>query len=625
MKRIQSLCLAAGSLLVMLSAGSSVTAQQQTNDSVVVERDVMVKMRDGTKLATDIYRPARNGKAVEGRFPVILQRTPYDKSKSERTGRYFAAHGYVVALQDIRGRHHSEGVFFKYDDHDAPDGYDTVQWLASLPYSNGEVGMSGTSYVAHTQSDAAKLHPPALKALVLNMGGMANAWNHSVRFNGAFELGRQLSWAWQQAIADARSPVVKQALESEKLVEWYEVQPMRKGLNPLSVVPNYEDYYLEEATHANEDGYWDRLGMNWEKYYAQTSDIPMMHVSGWYDIYTRGSFENFIELRKLKKAPQRLTVGPWTHGGNMRTYAGDVSFGPAGAIADFSTAWHLRWFDHFLKGEKNGVEKEAPIRLFVMGTGDGHKDADGRLFHGGYWRDAQEWPLSGTKFVNYYFHADGSLGTAKPSASEAPSTTYTFDPADPVPTIGGGVSSRLKDGGFNQREDPRFPPSKPPYLPLSARADVVVFQTEPLEQDVEVIGPIKVVLYASTDRTDTDFTAKLVDVYPSSSDWPNGFDLNITDAIVRGRYRTTTDHEVLLHPGQVYEFTIDPYPTANVFKKGHRIRVDISSSNYPRFDVNPNTGEPLGKSRRMVKADNTIYHGTEHASYIVLPIAPPRR
>jgi putative CocE/NonD family hydrolase len=620
-----ALCLAAGSLLVTLSAGRSLTAQQPARDSVVVERDVMVKMRDGTKLATDIYRPARGGVAVDGRFPVILQRTPYDKTKSERTGRYFASQGYVVALQDIRGRHHSEGVFFKYDDHDAPDGYDTVQWLASQPYCNGAVGMSGTSYVAHTQADAAKLHPPALKALVLNMGGMSNAWNHSVRFNGAFELGRQLSWAWQQAIADARSPVERQALEAEKLVEWYEVQPMRKGINPLSVVPNYEDYYLEEATHANEDGYWDRLGMNWEKYYAQTSDIPMMHVAGWYDIYTRGSFENFLELRKLKKAPQRLTVGPWTHGGNMRTYAGDVSFGPDGAIADFSTTWHLRWFDHFLKGEKNGVEKEAPIRLFVMGTGDGHKDADGRLFHGGYWRDEQEWPLSGTKLVNYYFHGDGSLSTAKPGAAEAPSTTYTFDPTDPVPTIGGGVSSRLKDGGFNQREDPRFPPSKPPYLPLSARPDVVVFQTEPLTQDVEVIGPIKVVLYASTNRTDTDFTAKLVDVYPSSSDWPTGFDLNLTDAIVRGRYRATTDHEVLLHPGEVYEFTIEPFPTANVFKKGHRIRVDISSSNYPRFDVNPNTGEPLGKNRRMVTADNTVYHSPEHASYIVLPLAPPRK
>jgi putative CocE/NonD family hydrolase len=227
--------------------------------------------------------------------------------------------------------------------------------------------------------------------------------------------------------------------------------------------------------------------------------------------------------------------------------------------------------------------------------------------------------------VNYYFHGDGSLSTAKPGAAEAPSTTYTFDPTDPVPTIGGGVSSRLKDGGFNQREDPRFPPSKPPYLPLSARPDVVVFQTEPLTQDVEVIGPIKVVLYASTNRTDTDFTAKLVDVYPSSSDWPTGFDLNLTDAIVRGRYRATTDHEVLLHPGEVYEFTIEPFPTANVFKKGHRIRVDISSSNYPRFDVNPNTGEPLGKNRRMVTADNTVYHSPEHASYIVLPLAPPRK
>jgi putative CocE/NonD family hydrolase len=349
----------------------------------------------------------------------------------------------------------------------------------------------------------------------------------------------------------------------------------------------------------------------------------MMHVGGWYDIFLAGTFKNFVELGKLKKSPQRLMVGPWTHSGNTRQYAGDVAFGPEGAIADFQTTWQLKWFDHYLKGRNSGAEAYAPVQLFVMGTGDGHKDKDGRLFHGGYWRTSTTWPLAGTRFVPYYFQADGSLTTAKPTAATS-STTYTYDPKNPVPTIGGGASARLKDGAYNQREDPRFPPSKAPYLPLKSRPDIVVFETEPLAEDMTVIGPIVVKLYASSSALDTDFTAKLVDVYPPSLDFPTGFDMNITDAIVRGRYRATRDHQVLLKPDSVYEFTIEPFPTANVFKKGHRIRVDISSSNFPRFDANPNTGEPLGKNRGSVPADNTVHHSATHPSHIILPLAPAR-
>jgi uncharacterized protein len=399
---------------------------------------------------------------------------------------------------------------------------------------------------------------------------------------------------------------------------------MRRGLNPLSVSPEYEGWYLDFFEHADYDAFWKDPMMNWSEHYDQTSDIPMLQIGGWYDIFLAGTFENFIGLSKLKKSPQRILVGPWTHHGNERAYAGDVSFGKEATLESFDTDWHLRWFDYYLKGKPTGVEKDAPIRLFVMGTGDGHKDADKRLFHGGYWRDATEWPLAGTKMVPYYFHAGGLLSTTKPVERNS-STTYTFDPHHPVPTIGGGASARLKDGAYNQREDARFPPSQPPYLPLRARADVVVFQTEPLAEDMEIIGPIKVELYASSNRTDTDFTAKLLDVYPPSDTWPDGFDLNITDAIIRGRYRATRDHAVMLEPGRIYPFTIDPFPTANVFKKGHRIRVDISSSNFPRFDVNPNTGEPLGKNRRMIAADNTIHHSAAYPSHIVLPLAPAHR
>jgi len=591
---------------------------------VSVEKRVMIPTRDGTRLASEIYRPARNGAPITERLPVLLDRTPYALSTLTATATHLAARGYVVVLQNIRGRYDSEGTYSKLQPIGAQDGYDVIEWLARQPWSNGAVGTFGTSYAAHMQAGAAQLHPPALKTAVLNMGGMPNAWDHGVRYRGAYELGRQLTWAWNQMELDAKSPEVKAMLDKEQVEDWYTVQPFRRGQNPLALEPeSFEKWYMYWFEHADYDDYWKTPLLNWEERYDETADVPTMHVGGWYDIFLAGTFKNFVELGKRKKSPQRVMVGPWTHSGNARAHAGDVSFGPEAAITDFATAWHLRWFDFYLKGVKTGIESQTPLRLFVMGTGDGHKDKDGRLFHGGYWRDGNEWPLAGTRMVPYYFHEDGTLSTAKPAA-EASSTTYTFDPKNPVPTIGGGASARLKDGGYNQREDPRFPPSKAPYLPLKSRADIVVFETEPLAEDMTVIGPITVKLFAASSAVDTDFTAKLVDVYPPSKDFPTGFDLNITDAIIRGRYRATRDHQVLLEPGKAYEYTIEPFPTANVFKKGHRIRVDISSSNFPRFDVNPNTGEPLGRNRRMISADNTIHHSARYPSHIVLPLAPAR-
>jgi putative CocE/NonD family hydrolase len=610
------------SVALLLAPAIRADAQEaQKYEAILAASNVMVPMRDGIHEAADVYLPAINGKAVAQKFPTLLQRTPYDKTALQKQAEYFAQHGYAVVVQDLRGRYKSEGVFAKVQPKDATDGYDAIQWIAQQPWSNGSVGMWGTSFAAHTQAGAAIEHPPALKTLVVNMGGLANGWDHGVRYRGTYEMGRQITWAWGQLAADAPNPYVKKLLEQEKVVDWYNVQPMRRGLNPLSVDSQYEGWYLDFWEKADYDDYWKQPMMAWDEHYAETSDIPMIHIGGWYDIFLAGTFENFTQLSKLKKSPEYIMVGPWTHGGNPRSYAGDASFGPEAAITDFGTDFHLRWFDHFLKGLPTGVEKQAPVRLFVMGTGDGHKDEDGRIFHGGHWIDSNTWPLSGTKMVPYYFHEDGSLTPKKPTEQKS-STTYTFDPFHPVPTIGGGASGRLKDGAFDQREGPRFPPSQPPYLPLRARPDVVVFQTEPLEEDVQIIGPIHVELFASTNRTDTDFTAKLVDVYPPSETWPTGYDLNITDAIIRGRYRATRDHAVMLTPGKVYSFPIDPFPTANVFKKGHRIRVDISSSNFPRFDVNPGTGEPLGKNRRMVTADNTVYHSALYPSRIILPIVP---
>lgn len=628
-----------GRLLFLCMAGLLATIENRLTGSAqggpvydVVQsgKDVMVPMRDGVKLATDIYRPARNGAPVEDKLPLLLQRTPYDKEGQgvvERA-KYFARHGYVVALQDIRGRYKSEGSFGKYDDVTAADGFDTLHWLGKLPYTDGKIGMWGTSYGAHTQADAAKLNPPNLKALLLNFGGLSNGWKIKVRNHGAWELGQQLGWAFAEAGAD--DPVVRAALTAEPIEKWFAAMPLRKGLSPLAVSPEFEGYVLDEMTHGDYDEHWKGLGVNWSEHYAESADIPMLHVGGWYDTYCASTIENYVGLSKIKKSPMRLLVGPWTHGGNTRSSAGDVEFGPEAAIPNFESELHLQWFDHYLKGIPTPVNDWPPIKLFVMGTGDGHKDTNGKLYHGGYWRSEKEWPVAGTKYVNYYFKSDGTLGTALPLSGVKP-TTYRYDPRDPVPTIGGSFSGALKRGPFDQREsefknlrggsENGFYGSKAPYLPLRARPDVVVFQTEPLKEDVEVIGPITVSLYASSTAIDTDFTAKLLDVYPVSRDFPAGFDMNLTDGIMRARYRNSPEKQELMRPGEVYKFVIEPFPTANVFKKGHRIRIDISSSNFPRFDVNPNTGEPLGQNRRTLTADNSIYHDAAHPSHVVLPVA----
>jgi putative CocE/NonD family hydrolase len=590
-------------------------------DAVQFEENLMIPMRDGVRLATDIYRPAQGGAPLEEKLPVLLQRTPYGKTGSSlvESARFFAAHGYVVALQDVRGTYASEGEFTKYIG-EGQDGYDTIEYLAKLPYTNGKVGMWGTSYAAHVQANAAKLAPAPLAMMILNMGGMSNGWDHKVRNHGAFEL-QQLTWAFRQLAEETEDALVKEHLAGAPIESWLLALPFRRGLNPLSIAPNFEDYILEMATHGDyDDDYWKHRDVNWQEHYDETLDIPMVHLSGWYDSYAGGTIQNYVELSKRKRSPISLVMGPWTHGGNTRSYAGDVEFGAAAAIADFPRERHLRWFDRFLKGAP--APGEPNVRLFVMGTGDGHRDAKGRLFHGGQWIEASGWPLPGTKWVRYYFHEDGSLSERPPAEAES-ATTYTFDPQDPVPTIGGAFSSTaplFEPGAYHQAERQQIFGSKPPYLPLSARPDVVVFQTEPLVADVVVVGPIEVELHASSTAPDTDFTAKLVDVYPPSVDFPSGFEMNVTDGILRARYRNGPARQELMTPGEVYRFRIEPFPTANVFKKGHRIRIDVSSSNFPRFDVNPNTGEPLGRNRRVKSADNRLYHDAAHPSHVVLPI-----
>jgi len=593
-------------------------------EDVVVERNIMVPMRDGTLLATDVYRPAVDGKAVSEPLPLVLTRTPYSKARESTvaTANHLARHGYVAVVQDMRGVYESQGTFSKYSVIEPEDGYDTVEWLAKQPWSDGRVGMWGTSYGAHTQADAAKLNPPSLRAMLLNQGGMANAWDHAVRHGGAFELGRELTWAFRQIPMESNDPVIRALFEKEKITDWYEALPFRPGLSPLAAAPEFETYILNEYTRSDYTDFWKRISLNWSEYYEETADVAMLHVGGWYDIFLRGTIQNYVELSRLKDSPVELMIGPWTHSGNDETFAGDVDFGSDAAIADFDDDFQRRWFDRYLKNPEAAPARD-PVRLFIMGTGDGSRTDEGRIMHGGYWTETTAWPLPNAQATAYYFNGDGALTRSRPNASDS-STTYTFDPTHPVPTIGGNVSARVTDGAFDQRERPDFYASKAPYLPLRSRSDVLVFQTEPLAEDVVVVGPIEVVLFASSTAVDTDFTAKLVDVYPSSEDFPSGFDMNISDALVRASYRDDRHTRDLIEPGEVYRLVIRPFATANVFKKGHRIRVDISSSNFPRFDVNPNTGEPIGKHRRTISADNTVYHSSDMASHILLPVLPQR-
>ncbi len=614
---------------------------------VVVESDIMVRMRDSVRLATDVYRPARNGKAVEGAFPAILERTPYGKtvtSRAELTAKHararsrrdvaalFVRHGYVVIYQDCRGRYGSEGEFIKYLS-DAADGRDTMAWIVRQPWCNGKVGTKGLSYAAHTQGALACLDPPGLAAMWLDSGGFSNAYQGGIRQGGAFEL-KQATWAYRSALESpemAADPARRAALEAVDIKAWFRRMPWKKGDSPVTLSPEYEDYLFEQWQHGEFDDYWKQPGIYAEGCYDRYADVPMVHMSSWYDPYARTATDNYRALSRRKQGPVRLVMGPWTHGNRSLTYAGDVDFGPDatldGSLADDYFALRLRWFDRWLKGVDNGVDREPPVRIFVMGGGSGHRNRAGRLEHGGRWRAERDWPLPGTRFTPFYFHAGGLLDPSPPGAAAA-ARSYDYDPRHPVPSIGGTITSGtpvMEGGAYDQRESENFFGSEPPYRPLAERADVLVFQTPPLPRDVEVTGPIVLKLWVSSDCPDTDFTGKLVDVYPPSADYPDGFAMNLTDGILRARYRTSWEEPELMEAGKIYEVTIEPFPTSNLFQQGHRIRVDLSSSNFPHFDLNPNTGEPEGAWTRTRIARNTVHMDRQRASHIVLPIVPADR
>lgn len=605
---------------------------------VIIEKNVIIKMRDGIKLATDVYRPAVKGKPIEDRFPTLLVRTPYNKNRNVADAIWFCKRGYTVCIQDLRGVFKSEGSFVKYEFSDI-DGYDTIEWIAKQDWSTGKVGTFGGSFLAHIQVSAATTNPPHLSAMVITQGGYANGYLTSIRHGGAMEM-TSICWLLVRALNSkeaAANPVLKAALESIELDGYLDPKggQLKEGVTPFSLIPNYEKVFFDSLTHSEYDEYWKKPWHSAELYYDQFSDVPILIEGGWYDHYTQNTSELYIGLSKRKKGPIKLIFGPWAHGGQSLTYAGEVDFGPTASLdVNIAPSYnHLRlgWFDRFLKGKENGAENDPSVRLFVMGGGNGQKKCQ-VMQHDGRWRIEKDWPLPGTKYTEYYFHKNNALSPESPKGKKS-NVSYTFDPRDPVPTIGGnrhthfmlGGENRVKyEGAFDQIERPGYFACKPPYLPLAFRNDVLVFKTPPLKNAIEVTGPIKVRLWASSSAVDTDFTAKLIDWHPPNPDYPMGFAMNLTDGIIRTRYRNSWEKQELMEPGKIYSFDITLYPTSNLFTKDHRIRVDISSSNWPRFDINPNTGDPLGKSRRFIIAHNTIYHDTKHPSHIVLPIITSR-
>lgn len=594
----------------------------------------MVAMRDGVRLATDVYLPEGRGP-----WPVLLERTPYGRredSRRERTARdprplprgevarRFASRGYAVVVQDCRGRFGSEGRFTKYLG-EAADGADTMAWLVAQPWCDGRVGTYGLSYAAHTQTALATQRPPGLAAMFVDCGGFSSAYRGGIRHGGAFEL-KQATWAWRHAQAGSgvAGRQAQAQLAAQDIGAWFQRLPWRRGDSPLQWAPDYEDYLFAQWERGCFDDYWRQPELHAAGHYEAFGGIPVLLMCGWWDPYAQTTTDNYEGIAALANGNVRLVLGPWTHGERSVSHAGDVDFGPEavldGNLAEDYVAMRLAWFDQWLKDRPTRAPQPA-VRYFRMGGGPGGRTAEGRLRHGGCWREAAHWPVPGTRLQPWYLHGDGVLAPEPPAGAHV--LTYVFDPDDPVPTIGGSITSGeplMVAGAYDQRTREGLFGAKPPYGPLAQRGDVLVFQSAPLASDLEVTGPILVKLYVSSSAPDTDFTAKLIDVYPPQEDGGDGFAMNLTDGILRCRYRRSWEAPQWLADGEVAEITIDPMPTSNLFRAGHRIRLDISSSNFPRFDVNPNTGAPEGSAGERTKAINRIHIDAVRRPHVVLPV-----
>lgn len=611
---------------------------QQISKSYALSSDVMVPMRDGVRLATDIYKPNNN----PARWPVILERTPYGKTQPSRAelnlemtvpfsrqqvAERFVEDGYVFVYQDCRGRYKSEGEFVKYLS-EGPDGYDTIEWIVSQPWCDGRVFMLGLSYAAHTQLAAACLNPKGLAGLIIDSGGFSNAFHSGIRQGGALEM-KQWTWAVKEAkesTAARNDPIIRAGLNAENLHEWFRAMPWKPGHSPLRLVPEYEAYVFDQWQKGSMTDEWRQVGLCAEAYYDNFAHIPSVYMSSWYDPYIKSVTDNYVALSKRPNSDVRLIMGPWLHGDRNVTHSGDVDFGKHASLdGNLAIDWTAFRKDYFNRSRAcEQAERDLPrVVLFLMGGGSGKRLPNGKFDHGGRWIGSTDWPLPAAKPTPFYLRAGGELSREEPADTGV--LQYQSDPARPVPTIGGACTSGMPifaGGAFDQREGHRFFGSQFEDLPLAARSDVLVFETAALTEDVAVIGPIKVVLFIASDCPDTDFTAKLVVVHPPSSDDPRGFAMNLTDGILRCRYRDSWENPAMMERGRIYEISIEPLATCNLFKKGQRIRLDIASSNFPKFDINPNTGEPEGQSRLRRIATNSIYYGATYPSRVVLPVVP---
>jgi putative CocE/NonD family hydrolase len=553
------------------------------NYAVAMRLDVKTPMRDGVKLSSDIYLPQ-----AEGRFPTVLIRTPYDNNTTAmiEKGRRLANAGYVCVIQDCRGRWDSDGEYYPF--REGEDGYDTQEWIGRQPWSNGKIGMAGGSYVGLVQWQSAPYRSQFLTCLAPRVI-CCDYYSGLVYPGGAFQLNVLMTWGMRTNGRTAQS------IEFHNWTEAFRALPVAE-MDTLAgrELPFWQDW----VQHATYDAYWDAI--NDEKRWGEIS-TPALNMGGWYDLYAQHTFINFNGLRlhgRTAEARQsKLIVGPWPHALSTSPRTGDIDFG-AHSMVDLE-ALELRWFDYWLKGIDNGIGNEPPLRLFIMGVNQ--------------WRDEHEWPLARTDWQKWHLHSQGNANTLRgdgllaPEASEdEPADHFVYDPEYPVQTIGGNncCSPHIVPWGpYDQR-------------PVEMRGDVLCYTSAPLAADLEVTGPVKVVLYAATDGFDTDWTAKLVDVAPS------GYARNLCDSILRARYRESLTAPALLEPNRVYQYEIDLGVTSNVFRQGHCIRVEISSSNFPRFDRNPNTGHDFGTDTVLRAAQQVVYHTSAYPSHILLPVIP---
>ncbi len=571
--------------LILLLLGSAIVFSQellpQPPPPLRYRFNVLTPMRDGVRLAANLYLPEK-----EGKYPVILIRTPYGKGREQQDALYFAARGYAVLVQDVRGRNDSDGEWYPWVN-EGNDGYDTIEWAAKQPWSNGKVVTYGASYLGMDQWQAAGQDPPHLSAMV-PIVAPADPYFGVFHPGGAFEYATMLTWNFINSRRTDLLPAIP-------LVKWPDVFRHLPISETAAFSGNETTYYHDWIEHNTRDAYWAK--MSWSSAATKTH-VPVFNVAGWFDIFHAGGLENYRNLMQHSppdvRNAHRLLVGPWAHGGPTQKL-GDVDFGRAAAVD--MRAKVVLWLDRYVKGEWNRADYDPPIELFFLGANE--------------WRPEKSWPPPGVIAQRLYLRSQGNAAgqhgsgrlTANPPISEPPDA-YTFDPQNPVPTAGGATCC-----------DPRLVPWGPVNQnPVETRSDVLVYTSEPLESDQTVAGDTEAHLFASSSARDTDWSVRLVDVAP------DGTALKLTDGILRARFRDSYEDPKLLEPGKVYEFVIRLAPIAAVFKKGHRIRVDVTSSDFPRYSRNTNTGGIPELETRFQTAKQTIYHDRARSSYIVLPV-----